>query len=119
MSVPLLTVILKEINSPKAVLDWLKTPIGKKCTELMKVLVTAENNYMAFVKKHTNKNWNALTQSEKSEHDSLKKASENANRNEIAFRKKYILPASKELGVGWNHLIDAARENSGVKYLKQ
>lgn len=93
---------LREANEKEeTILAFLKTPEGKKYTELVKAIDKAEQEYSA---------------SNYSNNDLFKKL-QNANRNEIAYRKKYIVKNSEFIkkGVIWSQVIDKIDELSKLR----
>ena len=108
-----LSSLLKEMGASAPnpeVQKWLATPVGQKYVQLVKTLVAAEDSMTAFINSH--EAGTAMSPNERAEYMSIQKASDSANRNEIAFRKKYVVPASNELGVSWTEFMDAAKQAS-------
>jgi hypothetical protein len=88
--------------------SWLSTPIGQKYVQLVQTLMAAEENMTAFIDSHAA--GTPMSPKERAQYMAIQKASDNANKNEIAFRRKYVVPQAEKLLMSWTDFMDAAKQ---------
>jgi len=88
--------------------SWLSTPIGQKYVQLVQILMAAEENMTAFIDSHAA--GTPMSPKERAQYMAIQKASDNANKNEIAFRRKYVVPQAEKLLMSWTDFMDAAKQ---------